>query len=243
MQMTPATPSSIDRALVRQRAISFVLVVIIHVLGFLLLLSLSPETLKRITPEIKSFPLLSFSERPAPKVAATSAAAKRKVVVERPNTPIIPTKSQLPSNIIWMTSDEFKASDIRDFRAQHADSGAGDGSSADANAKGNGEGPGGERLYPADWYREPTDAEMAFYMKGKNQSGWGMIACRTIADYRVEDCRELGESPQGSGFARALRQAAWQFKVRPPRIGGKPQIGTWVRIVYDLKVGVVKSAP
>lgn len=43
----------------------------------------------------------------------------------------------------------------------------------------------------------------------------------------------MGETP-GSGISRGLRRAAWQFLVRPPLRNGKPMMGVWVRIRFDL---------
>ena len=108
------------------------------------------------------------------------------------------------------------------------------GGQASGGGEGAGDGPDGAHLYRADWYRKPTDAELAPYLtRGTPPGAWGEIACRTIDRYHVEDCRELGESPPGSGLSRALRQAGWQFLVRPPRVDGKAQIGTWVRIHFS----------
>jgi len=118
--------------------------------------------------------------------------------------------------------------------APKSGSGSGEsGSSAgrESGDAGPGRGPNGEPLYDADWYRRPTRAELAFYIpRNAPPSGWGMIACQTVPGFRVEDCRVVAESPSGSGLARAVQQAAWQFRVLPPRIGGKPLVGSWVRI-------------
>jgi protein TonB len=103
-------------------------------------------------------------------------------------------------------------------------------------ARVSGSGPHGEPLYAAAWYREPTDSELAGYLSTANGPGWGLIACRTAPDYHVEDCVALDESPSGSNIARAVLAAAWQFQVRPPRIGGQPKIGEWVRIRIDYGV-------
>ncbi len=101
---------------------------------------------------------------------------------------------------------------------------------------GPGEGPNGEPLYNAEWVREPTDGELAPYFaeaKSRPAGAWAMIACKTIEHYHVENCQPLGESPLGSGLGKALRKAAWQFLVRPPRVGEKTLTGVWVRIRFD----------
>ena len=49
----------------------------------------------------------------------------------------------------------------------------------------------------------------------------------------------MGESPMGSGFGRAVRLAAWQFLVLPPRVDGKVMVGSWVRIRIDYSRRVV----
>jgi protein TonB len=93
--------------------------------------------------------------------------------------------------------------------------------------------PNGEPLYAAAWYREPADDELRGYLSTASGPGWGLIACRTAPDYRVEDCVAIAEYPQGSQINRAVLAAAWQFKVRPPRLGGRPQVGSWVQIRID----------
>ncbi|MEO0057928.1 MAG: hypothetical protein RIT17_1401 [Pseudomonadota bacterium] len=96
--------------------------------------------------------------------------------------------------------------------------------------------PNGEPLYAAKWYREPTDSELAGYLSTANGPGAALIACKTVAGYYVEDCVLLSESPQGSQMGRAVLAAAWQFRVRPARIGGREQFGSWVRIRIDYSI-------
>lgn len=232
--------------MVRRRVIGGVAVVIVHLLAFLVAFLMSPPfDLKKIEPELREFRLMSLAEEkaaPKPKPRA-SAAQKKKVETETPPPPEQPLALPSPLPMIMVSRDVFAASDISRIPSRRAESAP---SVADTSSSGSddgpGEGPGGERLYNPDWYREPTDAEMAYYMpKGVPRAGWGLIACRTIPDFRVEDCRELAEYPQGSGIARAVRQAAWQFRIRPPRIGGKPMMGAWVRIRFDMTVGIVKK--
>jgi len=95
--------------------------------------------------------------------------------------------------------------------------------------------PNGEPLYAAEWYREPEDAMLRAYLSGARGPGWGLIACRTAPDFRVEDCVALSEYPEGSNMNRSILAAAWEFRVRPPRRGGQPLVGSWVRIRIDYR--------
>lgn len=96
--------------------------------------------------------------------------------------------------------------------------------------------PNGEPLYAAKWYREPTRQELAGYLSTATAPSAALIACRTVPDWRVEDCQLLSEAPPGSNIGRAVLAAAWQFKVRPARVGGRSQVGSWVRIRIDYSV-------
>lgn len=107
------------------------------------------------------------------------------------------------------------------------------GSPASRDTERVGTAPNGEALYAAAWYREPSDDELRGYLSTASGPGWGLIACRTAPDYRVEDCVGLDEYPNGSQINRAVLAAAWQFRVRPPRVGGRPMVGSWVRIRID----------
>lgn len=93
--------------------------------------------------------------------------------------------------------------------------------------------PNGEPLYAAAWYRRPRDDEMRGYLSTASGPGWGLIACRTAPNYRVEDCVALDEYPEGSRINRAALAAAWVFQVQPPRLGGQSLVGSWVRIRID----------
>lgn len=97
----------------------------------------------------------------------------------------------------------------------------------------------GEPVYRARWYREPSEDELRGYLSTANGPGWAIITCRTVPDFRVEDCELEDEQPSGAQIGRAVLAAAWQFKVRPPQVGGRVLVGEWVRIriTYDMRLG------
>ncbi|MFN4221656.1 MAG: hypothetical protein ACK4F2_05185 [Novosphingobium meiothermophilum] len=179
-----------------------------------------------------------------PKETAVARQDRAQAVARpaaRPSPAVeVPGKIEWPEGFIELSRNDYRSSDISRIQRREFDGGALPGGSrgSQGDSPSVGQGPGGVRLYAAQWYREPTDAEIGPYLPQRRMQGdWALIACRTVEKYHVEDCQELGESPPGSGLARALRQASWQFLVRPPRINGKPQIGEWVQIRFDVRGG------
>ncbi len=216
------------------RAVAIALAILVEILFFIALIGIVGAPVK---PPPKPVETVTF-DLPAPQAETEKAEHTPEPKVARPvaqpiTPPILPKPPEkLPTppiptpNMVVVTKDEFAALDIGKLPK------AGHGAGSSKGTYGPGEGPGGKTLYPADWYREPNHGELAAYLpNGAPEGSWAMIACRTIARYHVDNCVGLGESRPG--LAAALRQAAWQFLVLPPRIDGKPQIGAWVRIRFD----------
>ncbi len=158
-----------------------------------------------------------------PKQNPTPVTDKRPILkpppIVLPSKPTItpqPRKKSAPW--VEMSKDELATADIRNLAKSNDDS------------EEVGRAPNGDILYAAQWAREPTNAELGGYLPHDAPDGYGLVACKTLPDDRVDDCVELEDFPLGSHLARAVRQAAWQFRVRPPRKNGHPLIGSWVRI-------------
>jgi hypothetical protein len=216
------------RPIERRRVVALVIVFVIEALILLALLTLgiSPPP-RTVQSDLVAFSLsmpkgqtekAKRSPTPTPKKSVEQPAAKN----QPPKLPVqpIPTPNMVP-----MSHDDFAASDIG--KLPKSSGGAGR-----KSAVGPGDGPGGQTLYPADWYREPSPYVLAESLpNGAPNGAWATIACRTIEHYHVENCVGIGESHVG--LSLALRKAAWQFLVLPPRVNGRPQIGAWVRIRFD----------
>lgn len=231
-----------------RRAASIALTIAAHLLVFLLLWTITPS---RTPPPDEEPPLSTFdvlpapaaAPRPAPRAAAAPTRRAAPASTSAPparstDTPPPPAPLPAPTSATSLNSFDFDLASLPRGGRTNAEP-AGD---SPAPAYGPGDGPGGQRLYHAEWRREPTDAQLRTYLPADvPRPAWAMIACRTAENYAVENCRFMDEHPRGSGLARAMRQAAWQFQVHPPRLGGKKLIGAWVRIRIDFTTAEPKA--
>ncbi len=243
-----------DSELFRRRGAGFALALAAEALVALLLLFLAPALPgKKDAPKTTVFSLEDSSgdaeqtERAEAKQAPRHAERRPREPDATPPEvppPPVPAPEQPPVGprpFLELSRSDYQASDVSRITSRPMDDspGADAGASASVGTRGDSEvspmkGLHGEKLYVAEWYVRPTHAQLATYVSDRAfASGWGLIACRTIPNYRVEDCQELGEAPRGSGYAGSVRQAAWQFRVRPPRVGGRYLVGEWVAIRID----------
>lgn len=196
--------------------------------GHLVSLSLSPDKQdQKKTPQ----------EKPKTQVTRTvNAAVRPPAPLQKPEQAPPSPPAPVTPGFIHMSHDEMASSDIsRMPKSAGNGGGGGGGGGGSGGGEGAGKGPGGQILYNAKWYREPTPAETGPYIKASVPPGaWATIACRTVEHFHVEDCEILDEMPRGTGLGHQIQQAAWQFLVWPPRINGKPQVGEWVRIRFDI---------
>jgi protein TonB len=234
-----------------RRAIGIAVAVLLELVLFAVLLSLgySKTPQKEPAPSFVSFNSESeeppADDPPQPQTQETTEAASTAqptATVEpviTPTEPILPPAAVLPSaNPVPPpppsppTQSRVRAV-IRD-QAMGPAAPSNTGSSSDSQVVGTA--PNGQPLYAAKWYREPYPEELRGFLSTATGPGWGLIACRTVADFRVEDCVGLEEQPRGSNINRAVLAAAYQFRVRPPMRGGQSLVGSWVRIRIDYTV-------
>lgn len=244
-----------------RRATGIFLTLLVEGLLGLLLLTLAPSTSRHEEAEVS---LLSFDavplseEEPSPPAVSTQDRQSR----ERPAAPPPEPAQAKPSpdeqqpappfpSMIQLSQRQMAAADIATIPVRPAPPAPAAKSTVGPPNNGmpgdtprvEGGGPHGEPLYAASWYRKPYDDELRGYLSTARGPGWGLIACRTVPDYRVEDCVPVAEYPQGSNIAHAVLAAAWQFRVRPPQLGGLPKVGEWVRIRIDYELRRSEGIP
>jgi len=249
MRVDALRPAPRWRAYRPSRAVAFLLVLLVHVLVLYALLILKPQVkiAKMGINVMEAFNILAPKEAEPAPAPQPPAAPPQPRPTPRPQRAAPPTiDAPAPPIDLGVLPLEF---DIRKIPNPAPEESAAAPNAPDsaivknpfAAAYGPSLGPSrpsalaGKTLYAAEWYREPTNAELAFYLPktGVPAGAWALVACRTVANFRVEDCQEMGDSRPGSGLSRAVRNAAWQFRVRPPRVDGQYKVGEWVQIRID----------
>ncbi|OYX52037.1 MAG: hypothetical protein B7Y97_03860 [Sphingomonas sp. 32-66-10] len=238
------------------RAMAIALALVIEALVALLLLTLAPNIL---APPEETVPMATFGVSPEPEPAPEPPSEARPAdAVAQPKARAQPRDADTPPTSDPVVADpppappvllDIPLSRMPDIGTLPRRPAAGPAAPARRVAgppapgpdpgdsrRVEGRGPNGEPLYAAAWFREPYDSELRGYLSTARPPGWALIACRTVQDYRIDSCTLLDEYPDGAQIGRAVLAAAWQFRVRPPRLRGQYQVGEWVRIRIDYEL-------
>ena len=243
------------------RAVAIALALLIELLLALLLLTLAPKIL---TPPEETVPMATFGVSPEPESAPEPPSDARPAdAVAQPTDRAQPREAETPPTPDPVVADpapeppallDIPLNRLPDIATLPRRPAAGPAAPARRVAgppapgpdpgdsrRVEGRGPNGEPLYAASWFRKPYDSETRGYLSTARAPGWATIACRTVADYRVDSCVLIDEYPDGAQIGRAWLAAAWQFRVRPPRLRGQYQVGEWVRIRVDYGLDSVRA--
>lgn len=212
----------------------------LELLLLLALLSLSQSATPPAEPELTEVDLSAqdYSE-PAAEEPEQSQAHPDSAPTPQPTEVTTPVLQPVPAPTIVIPLPKAPPSPVPEERPRPSRPGVvmgqpqgppNTGSPSPGDSQRVGTAPNGEPLYAARWYREPGE-EIRGYLSTASP-GWGLIACRTVPNFYVTDCVPLGESP-GSMLNRAMLAASGTFLVRPPQLGGRPLVGSWVRIRID----------
>ena len=236
-----------------RRAVGIALTLLFEVLLALLVLAIGRTSLER---EVEVVPVVTFqtsavpapeaetpeSDRENPQSNAPSQPRPQPQRQPPQQRPVRPTPPLTRTPLVEISPNRMAETDIANLPSRPAapssrgpigppGTGARSGDSERV-----GTAPNGQPMYGASWYPEPTDSQMRGYMSTADGPGYALIACRTVPNYRVEDCVELSEYPRGSNIGRAALAAAWQFRIRPPWVGGQSLVGSWVRITIEYDI-------
>ncbi len=231
-----------DHAEARRRATSLAITIFVHLLLLLMLIRLAPPFAKMADhgKQLLSFNTAPDEQEQTTQTKSASKTHQNKATTAPPTPNVPPPKIQLQDKAApWVLTPGLEKFDVRQVPPSQKPSQSPSDASASDEASGDSDsdrpvayGPGGQPLYDAQWFREPTEAELAFYLKkARPGPGYAVIGCQMIARNHVTNCFPIEES-LGSGLARAMVDASWQFLVIPPRIGSRQELGTWVRIRF-----------
>lgn len=234
-----------------RRATGFVFAVLAEALLVLVVLSLGYSYTAPPHRTVSMVSVAITAEHPADKArpakaktqtapaAAAPQADRRQPPQPAMATPQPPRPQVTPPSFIQLSRSQMAALDISGLPSQPRPAAPSKGlmgpvdHGVPGDSKRVGTAPNGQPMYAASWYREPYDEELRGYLSLAQGPGWALITCRTVPDFKVDDCVGLDEYPSGSKIQRAVLAAAWQFKVRPPQVGGISRVGDWVRIRID----------
>ncbi len=243
------------------RAVAIALALLVELLLALLLLTIAPKILN---PPDETVPMATFGVSPEPDSApeppsdARPAAAQprpadqpqpREADIPPPPDPVVAEPAPEPPVLLDIPLSRMpdisaiprRPSAAPATPARRVAGPPAPGPNPGDSRRVEGRGPNGEPLYAASWFRKPYDSEIRGYLSTARPPGWATIACRTVADYRVDSCVLVDEYPDGAQIGRAWLAAAWQFRVRPPRLRGQYQVGEWVRIHIDYGLDSVRA--